>query len=86
LGNSGVQLSNCDWQKFANRKTHNNRKILFIDKFWTLKIVIVYKLHDASPLLFMNRFLQPKNYFYCLNFQQCIAKTKRKSYKQILLP
>jgi hypothetical protein len=46
----------------------------------------VYKLHDAYPSLFKTKFLQSKNYFYCLNFQQCIAKTKRKSYKQILLP
>jgi len=54
LENSGAQLNNCDWQKFANRKTQKSRNILFIDKFWTLKIGIVYKLHDACPLLFMN--------------------------------
>jgi hypothetical protein len=54
LENSGAQLNNCDRQKFANRKTQKSRNILFIDKFWTLKIGIVYKLHDACTLLFMN--------------------------------
>jgi len=52
LENSGAQLNNCDRQKFANRKTQSSRNILFIDKIWKLKIGIVYKLHDACPLLF----------------------------------
>src|SRR5436190_4563802 len=40
--NSGIQLSNCDRQKFANRITQSSRNILFIDKIWKLKIGIVY--------------------------------------------
>src|SRR6187402_1390664 len=66
LGNSGVQLSNCERQKFPNRKTQSSRNILFISRFWTLKIGIVYKLHDACSLLFIAVISSLKNYFYCL--------------------
>jgi hypothetical protein len=68
LGNSGVQLNNCDWQKFANRKTESSRNILFISKFWALKIGIVYKLHDACSLLFCGLISSIKNYFPVLTF------------------